>query len=177
MELLAAAVGAGLSLTGVVLTLWWTARTEHARFKQERLEEMRGEKRRLYAEILRAWDLHRAATLAIGEKDNKSRDWTRYYATREKCLEAGAELQLTGTYEMFVRFSSALVWTWDVAYVGDVHHQLDELSGSAFRFVMDKFAEADPEIEALRDEMRVDLGYPPLDLKHARESARTRPGA
>ena len=177
MEIWAAVAGGAITLAGVALTLWWTGRSEQSRLDQEQLATIRSEKRRIYAEVIRSIGQFREAAFDIGHVRKKDRDWQRYWATRERCLDVGAELQLIGSYQMLDSSSEAVDLLYGIGFQFFEHPDLNP-SMQNYRtiaaYVASHTTACDHESDRLIDLMRVDLGYSPLAPAIEEERQRVR---
>lgn len=167
VALLAALIGAGASIAATALTMWWSGRHDAKRQELEEAATLRAEKRMAYADLIRALHVWREATAELADGDRKKRDWESFWAAREKCMKAGATLQLVGTYDMIDTASEVMEALLDVGWKFQTHTALafgdhppddDQISQSIWAHI----GVADREEATLLDLMRVDLGFAAL---------------
>jgi hypothetical protein len=104
VELQAAVVGAGISLAGVVLTLWWTDRREDARLDREHLERLRSEKRRAYAAYLALLDEAQQTCRKVHQDPSTFEVATDFYS---RLRQTSSEVALVAPLDMGVLLNAA----------------------------------------------------------------------
>ena len=107
IAILAASIGAGATLLGVLLTQAFKVLTDWLSFGREKDERFRSEKRKVYANVIRVSDAYREACADMAGAGLEG-PWDEYYSCRKDALAAAAELQLVGTEDMNIDYGEAL---------------------------------------------------------------------
>lgn len=165
IALLAAAIGAGASLLGVLLAQAFKVLTDGLAFSREKDERFRSEKRKVYAEVIRVSDAYREACADIADG---TAGWDEYYGHRRKALAAAAELQLVGSDDMNIDYGEALDSLGEIGWYFFEHpelnpHMQDAATIKQYSWV--HIGVADRHLSALADRFRQDLGFQPINYR------------
>lgn len=170
VALVSALVGAGSSLGGIALTLWWTRRLEADRHEHDWVSERSTDRRKVYGRFLESVELWREACADLeGEPDEK--DWDRYWAARVPALQAASELSLIAPASVVECASEAMDELLDISW--DYNVTGPEFLKAA---LWNKIAFIDSEIEKVFVAARAEFGEGPPIPRSNRWARRQTPG-
>ena len=164
---MAASIGAGATLLGVLLTQAFKVLTDWLSFGREKDERFRSEKRKVYANVIRVSDAYREACADMAGAGLEG-PWDEYYSCRKDALAAAAELQLVGTEDMNIDYGEALDLLANIGWAfyespGLNPNMQDDATLSQYSW--SRIQAADRHLRTLADRFREDLGFQRINYR------------